>query len=509
MAQRPEPKSELEKGVPDDAPVEAAAPAMTRRVAAKASKGFATYDEALAFVMDRVNVERTSPLAVDPHVFKLDRMRALMAALGDPQNAFKSVHVAGSKGKGSVCEMTAACLQGCGLAAGVYTSPHLIDIRERIRLGRDMISPEDFRLAAERVAQAIPGLRKEHGEPTYFEVITAMAFLYFAQQAVDVAIVEVGLGGRLDSTNVITPAVSAITAIQLEHTDLLGSTLEAIAREKAGIIKPGVPVVTTPQQKETIEAVFREVATANGSPLRIVGREIEFSSRMGFSPELKQHVRVCVCTPRSAFEHLPVPLKGEHQAMNLGLVLGILDELRGQGLQIGEREVALGLAQTHAPGRMEMIHAEPRIFVDGAHNPESIECLLKAMGAHVKYDSLVVIFGCAKDKDVRGMLERLATGADKVIFTKASGNTRAAEPKDLQRKFTEIANRASQVAPTVKEALNLASLAVTREDAICVAGSFYIAGEAKRLLTQKYGCCEKSALPPVVKITELKPHKPA
>lgn len=494
---------------PDNGPTTDALPRVPARASARSPRGFATYDDALAFVMDRVNVERSAPMAVDPHVFKLDRMAALMGALGDPQDQFKSVHVAGSKGKGSVCEMTAACLRGCGLAAGVYTSPHLIDIRERIRLGKEMISKEDFRLAAEQVARAIPGFRKEHGEPTYFEVITAMAFLYFAEQAVDVAIIEVGLGGRLDSTNVIKPAVCAITAIQLEHTDLLGSTLEAIAREKAGIIKPGVPVVTIVQQRDTIEAAFHEAAVAAGTTMRVVGRDLEFSSRMEFCPELGQHVRVSLSTPRSSFEHLPVPLKGEHQAMNLGLVLAVLDELRGLGFCLCEREIAMGLAEAHAPGRMELIHGEPRIFVDGAHNPESIGCLTKALGAHVRYDSLVVIFGCAKDKDVPGMLERLATGADKVIFTKASGNPRAAEPRDLQRKFAEIANRGSQIASTVKEALNLASLAVAREDVVCVTGSFYIAGEAKRLLAEKYGCGEKGRLPPVVKITDLKPRKPA
>jgi dihydrofolate synthase/folylpolyglutamate synthase len=383
--------------------------------------------------------------------------------------------------------MTAACLQGCGLTTGIYTSPHLVDVRERIRLGREMIPQEDFRGVAEKVARAIPGLRKSHGEPTYFEVVTAMAFLYFAEQAVDVAIIEVGLGGRLDSTNVITPAVSAITAIQLEHTDLLGNTLEAIAREKAGIIKPRVPVVTIAQQNDAIEAVFREVAAAQDSVLKVVGRDVEFSTRMEFCPELGQHARVCVHTPRSSFEHLPVPLKGEHQAVNCALVLAILDELRGQGLRLSEREVAAGLAATKADGRLELIHADPRIFIDGAHNPESIACLTKALGAHVRYDSLVVIFGCAKDKDIKGMLARLATGADKIIFTKASGNARAAEPRDLQRAFTEIAGGASQIAPTVREALNLANRAVTREDIICVTGSFYIAGEAKRLLAQRYG----------------------
>jgi len=467
------------------APQSSARPAPPVEVSAPVI-GFATYDDALAHLMNRVNVERVAPASVDPHVFKLDRMRALMSELGNPHESFKSVHVAGSKGKGSVCEMTAAALSGCGLTTGIYTSPHLIDVRERVRIGRDWIAQEDFRSVAEKVARAAYSLVPLYGEATYFEVITAIAFLYFAEQAVDVAVIEVGLGGRLDSTNIITPCLSIITAIQLEHTDLLGTTLEAISREKAGIIKPGVPAVTIAQD-EGVERVFREVAQVQGSTLKVLGKDIEFSFRMEFSPEEGQHARVNVTTPQSTFEHVPVPLKGEHQAVNCGLVLAAIDELRAQGMKLGEREISAGLAKTHAPGRLERIHDSPRIYVDGAHNPESIACLIKALGAHVRYDSLVVIFGCARDKDVKGMLAKMAGGADKVIFTKAEGNARAADPKDLQRKFAEAGGTASQVAPCVKDALNLASRAVTNGDVIVVTGSFYVAGEAKRLLQERYG----------------------
>lgn len=481
-----------------DAPASPAGPAR-----AASREAFPTYEDALAFVLDRVNVERKAPGSIDPQVFKLDRMAALMKVLGEPQRSFKSVHVAGSKGKGSVCEMLAASLDGCGLTTGIYTSPHLIDIRERIRIGRDIISHEDFRVLAERIARASSRVQAEFGEPTFFEVTTAMAFLHFAEQAVDVAIIEVGLGGRLDSTNILTPAVSAITAIQLEHTDLLGTTLEAIAREKAGIIKPGIPAITIAQQDEGIERVFAEVAMAKGSTLRIVGKDVEFSSRMEFSPELGQHARVCLNTPRSSFEHLPVPLKGEHQALNCGLVLAVLDELRAQGFRLGEREVSAGLSRTVAAGRLELVHNSPRIFVDGAHNPESIGCLTKSLGAHVRYDSLVVIFGCAKDKDIKGMLARVAAGADKVIFTKASGNPRAAEPRDLQRKFAEISGNTSQIAGSVREAINLAHQAVTRGDVICVTGSFYMAGEAKRLLQERYGAEGASAAPGQVPTVDI------
>lgn len=442
---------------------------------------FPRYEDALEFLNNRPNFERSRPKA--GHEFKLDRTAALLRELGDPQHGCKFVHIAGSKGKGSTVEMTASMLAACGYAVGVFTSPHLIDVRERVRINHTPIDPADFAAMMGPVAKAVEAIRKREGEATYFEVMTALGLAYFAEQAVDVAVIEVGLGGRLDSTNIITPEVSAITEIQLEHTQILGDTLAKIAREKAGIFKPGVPALSVPQKPEVLET-FRQVAEEVVCPLKVLGKDVDYSYRFESSPELGPHARVSVVTKRSNYEHMAVPLKGEHQAKNCGLALAILDTLRERGFDCPEREVAVGLARTPTAGRMEKVWQRPTIILDGAHTPESIECLVKALGAHMRYDSMVMVFGCSSDKNIDGMLTKVALGADKIIFTQAAGSPRAMDPAELQRRFREKdgETKMTQALPALKDALNSAAKGVGKGDIIVVCGSFYLVGEAKKYL---------------------------
>jgi dihydrofolate synthase/folylpolyglutamate synthase len=454
-----------------------------RAVPATRAADIDNYTSALKYLSERVNLERALPSRIGPDAFKLDRMAALLEALGNPQRDVRCVHIAGSKGKGSVVEMTASCLSACGYATGVFTSPHLVDVRERIRINADQIGYPAFARACQRVAHAAESLKKSLGEVSYFECLTAMALCHFAEEAVDVAVFEVGLGGRLDATNLVHPDVTAITAIQLEHTQLLGDTLEKIAAEKAGIFKPGVTALTIPQAEPVME-VFQAHAASVGAPLEVVGKDVDFSYRFEASPELGPHARVCLTTPRSNFEHLAVPLKGEHQALNCGLALAILDKLRDRGFETPERQVAEGLARTPANGRMEIISRSPRILIDGAHTPDSVHALVKSIGANIRYDSMVVIFGCASDKDTKAMLAKLALGADKVIFTRAGGNARAMDPRELLRRFAEVSPKMAQVAKGLPEAMAIALAAVGRDDLICITGSFYLAGEAKRLVAE-------------------------
>jgi len=478
-----------------------------------------SYQGALKYLNDRTDIERLRASRVTPEMFKLDRMQALLAAMGNPHEALRFIHIAGTKGKGSTCEMTATCLEACGCTVGAYTSPHILDVRERIRINRRLIPQGDFARTAQKVADAAASLSPSLGEATYFELTTAMAFQYFADEAVDIAVIECGLGGRLDSTNVITPLVTAVTSISLDHTQILGSTVELIAREKAGIFKPGVPALTVQQPGEVI-AVLREAAAAAGTQLHVLGEDIEFSLRHdagtgtlrsgsgdgggmggggrggGRGGAVKggggapiaggsgPRTRISFSTPRSSYEHVGVPLKGEHQAYNCGLALAILDRLAERGMDISEAKVIKGLEGVSLPGRMEMACQSPRILLDGAHNPESVKCLIKAIGSHIRYDSLVVIFGCAADKDVRGMLQQISLGADKVIFTRASKNARAADPRELHRIFNELSGKMSQYAETFQEAVGLAARAVSRDDLICVTGSFYLLGDAKRHLRE-------------------------
>ena len=408
--------------------------------------------------------------------FDLDRMRALLKKLGNPQDAFRSVHVAGTKGKGSTCTMIANMLRACGYRVGLYTSPHLVDIRERIVVNGEMISTHDFNKMTRQVeAQVTRGKPL----PSYFDVLTAMAFKYFADQKVDIAVVETGLGGRLDSTNVLKPEVTAITSISKDHMAQLGHTLARIAEEKAGIFKPGVPAVTI-MQDSAVEPVLQRVAQKVGAPLDVAGKSIEFSYRFESSRMLGRHNRVCLTTATSKFEHLAVPLFGEHQAINCGLALAVIDKLKSRGIPIDDAKAMDGLSKTTIEGRMEVVkHHPPQVIVDGAHNAASIDAMMKAIGQHIPYDSMIVIFGCCGDKDVDGMLERITSGADKVIFTRVN-NIRSSDPHELAARYTELYGKMAQVAETLEEALSIANRAVTKEDLICVTGSFYLVGEAKK-----------------------------
>lgn len=432
------------------------------------------------YLLDRVDVERISPSRLGHDTLKLDRMLALMRLLDDPHRAVRTVHVAGTKGKGSTCEMAGACLEACGYTVGSYTSPHLLDMRERIRINRQPIGEDDFVRVCQRVADGAANLDEDAGEPTFFELITAMAFVYFAEQAVDIGVIEVGLGGRLDSTNVISPEVAAITSISLDHTHILGSTVDLIAREKAGIFKPGVPAITV-RQPASVTEVLRSAAAQAGAPFQVVGDEIDVSMHFEAASSIGPHHRVGLSSPRNEFDHLPVPLKGEHQAWNCLLALAIVDKLSERGFKTPASKVTRGLASVRMPGRLEIVGQSPRIVLDGAHNAESMKCLMKTISTHIPGESMVVVFGCAADKDIDGMLREVGTAADKIIFTRVSGNARAADPKDLSRRLSET-GKMSQVAESVAQALALARKAVGREDLICVTGSLHLVGEAKRAM---------------------------
>jgi dihydrofolate synthase/folylpolyglutamate synthase len=438
------------------------------------------FTKSVRFLNTLSDFERLRIVRYNNQNFDLDRMRTLLRKLGNPQDHFRSVHIAGTKGKGSTCAMVASMLQSCGYKVGVYTSPHLVDIRERIQINGEMISHAEF---ARLVRSIEPIVARSRPVPTYFDVLTAVAFKYFADHKIDIAVVETGLGGRLDSTNVIKPEVTAITSISKDHMAQLGSTLGQIATEKAGIFKHGVPAVTVIQDPEAEEALKR-IADKVGAPLDITGKTIEFSYRFEATRMLGPHNRVCLTTPNSRFEHLAVPLVGEHQAINCGLALSIIDKLKSRGIAINDSRAMEGLTKVTIPGRMEMVSQTPRVLVDGAHNAASVDALMKAIGQHIPCDSIVVIFGCCGDKDVAGMLDRITSGADKVIFTNVN-NIRTANPEELAARYVELYGKMAQVASTLEDALAIANRAVTKEDLICITGSFYLVGEAKKLFAAK------------------------
>ena len=455
-----------------------------------ASAGASTFNRALRYLGSLSDYERLRIVRYTSQNFDLERMRTLLKKLGNPQEQFKSVHVAGTKGKGSTCAMVAAMLQASGYKVGLYTSPHLVDIRERIQINGVIIPTADF---ARLVRMVEPIVARVKPTPTYFDVLTAIAFKYFAEQGVQIAVIETGLGGRLDSTNVIKPEVTAITSISKDHMAQLGNTLGKIATEKGGIFKHNIPALSVMQDPEA-EASLKQCAEKVGAPLEIVGKQIEFSYRFESSRMLGPHNRVCLTTANTKFEHLAVPLVGEHQAINCGLALSIIDKLKGRGFVINDMKAMEGLNKLQMPGRMEQIATNPRVIVDGAHNAASIDAFMRAIGQHVPYDSMVLIFGCCADKDVTGMLEKITGGADKVIFT-AVDNIRTSNPHELAAQYTELYGKMAQVAGSLDEALAIANRAVSKEDLICITGSFYLVGEAKKYFAAKQAAAaEKLAL---------------
>ncbi len=437
-----------------------------------------TYSAALKYLFSQTDYEQMLRVRYNRDTFSLDRMKLLLKKLRNPHSALRCVHIAGTKGKGSTATMLAEMLQACGYKVGLYTSPHLVDIRERIRINGEMIRQGELTRYINKVAGPVEQMSDD--KPTFFEIFTAIAFAYFADQGVDVAVLETGLGGRLDSTNVVTPMVVGLTSISIDHTHQLGGTVEAIAGEKAGVFKPGVPAVSVPQLPEARNVLIRVAKTVN-APLFFTGENIEFSYRFESSRETGPQTRICLTTPRSQFEHLPVPLMGEHQALNCGLALALLDQLKERGLAIDDGAAIEGLSRVRLPGRMELLRENPCILADGAHNAASIEALMRTIGQYIPYDSMVVVFGCAADKDIDGMLEQMLRGADKLIFTR-SDSPRACRPEDLAEMYEERSGKMAQVAQSLAEALRIANNAVSRGDIICVTGSFYLVGEAKKLL---------------------------
>ena len=360
----------------------------------------------------------------------LDRINFLLQKLGNPQFKFKSIHVAGTNGKGSTCAMMASILKEAGYKVGLYTSPHLFDYAERIKINGKDISKKKISEGIRRVRKAAEGMREK---PTIFETLTAVAFWFFAKEKVDYAVVEVGMGGRLDATNVITPLVSVITNIDYEHTEVLGKSLSRIAREKTGIIKPGVPVVTTETKAEPIR-VMKAVAEKNGSVLIAVSGKLSAVSSN---------------------------LIGTHQKLNAACAVAAL---RLAGIKVSKTAIATGLQKVQWPARFQVISRKPLTIIDGAHNPAGIEVLTKSLKSLFPGKRFSFVIGVQKDKNARAMLSRLKPLAKKIIIT-CSSHQRAAK--------TVAGKRAVKL----KKALGLTE----KEDRV-IAGSLYLAAEVLREL---------------------------
>ena len=450
-----------------------------------------TYQAALDYLFAATDYEKMQRVRYNADTFSLDRMRRLLAAMGSPERRLRSVHVAGTKGKGSTAAIVHALALAAGLNAGLYTSPHLVDLRERIRVGRSEVPPEALRQLIAAAQPEVDRMREASDAPTFFEIFTALALRHFADEAVDLAVVEVGLGGRLDATNVLVPDVAVITALSMDHTLQLGDTLAAIAAEKAGIVKPGVPVVSHLQPPEAM-AVVEGAAAQVGAPLFIVENAAANEARLVVTYEWqpaeqagRRGGRITVRTPRATYEDLFLPLMGEHQAANAAGAIAAAELAGPLGPRLTPAIVREALAGVVWPGRMEYIAGRPAVLLDGAHNRASVERLLEALARHFPAARLVFLFAAAADKDIEGMLDALAAGAipAEIIFTRTA-TARAADPLDLQKRFRARGREAEAAAPA-NIAFRLATKLAGEEGLVVACGSLYLVGEVKQLLAAR------------------------
>ncbi len=409
---------------------------------------------------------------------KLERMRRLLGLLGDPHARLRSVLIAGTKGKGSAAAMTAGILRAAGLRVGWTVKPHLLDYRERIRVDGRLIPPSDLVALVDAVRPAVEAMRTgPGGPPTYVETTVAMAFLYFVRRRVDVAVVEVGIGGRLDATNVLDPLVSVITPISYDHTDLLGSTLTEIAREKAGIIRPRGRVVSAPQPEEA-GAVIAAACAAQEARLVLVGRDVEVEPRevslLGVRAEIRGE--------RGRYE-VRVPLLGRHQAQNAATAVAAVEQLAACGIAAGPEAVRRGLAAVRWPARVELLGTRPYTIVDVGHNPASMRALCETLRELLGGRRVVLVLGMLATKDYRAVTSLVAPLAD-VVVTTAPDHPHALGAEALAeeaRRYAPHVIACEDRLGAVERARELAG----PEDVLVVTGSFYLVGAAREWLVRR------------------------
>jgi dihydrofolate synthase/folylpolyglutamate synthase len=502
----------------------------------------AQYQGAIEFLDQRVDFERSQSLPSPQREFKLDRMRILLDLLDNPQDKLPIVHVAGTKGKGSTSAMIASVLCAAGYSTGLFTSPHLNRVEERINIDGQPCTWEEFADLVALIKPAVEQLDREGDGPTYFEILTAMALLHFVRRRVKAAVLEVGLGGRLDSTNVCIPRVCVITSISFDHTQQLGDSLAAIAREKAGIIKPGVPVVsgvTDEEAREVIRQVARDCACplvesetdfgfayhpprnlekqsslgtmdfwlppSSKSPLptnlRSVPGEGQGEGRAknkcatgqgataGLSSSAENTVeqanrgtRKLKLGDQFEYHNISLSLLGRHQAANAAVALATLRELVRQGWNISEQAIRQGLRAVQWPARIEIVSRQPVVILDSAHNPASIAALVEVLGESFSAQRRLLLFATTRDKDYPAMLKLLVGGFDEIVFTKYTTNPRAIPPAELQSAAYQLTDRHFPVYNNPAEAWTHVRQATQADDLICSTGSFFFAGEMRKLM---------------------------
>ncbi len=453
------------------------------------------YQESIRFLYERINYERV-PASPSRYPFRLHRMAELCGRLGLKDYLYSEsvqppkpiIHVAGTKGKGSTTSMVASILSAAGYKTGLYTSPHLHTLEERFRINRASCLPSELVELVNSIREVVESMDREEGlEPTFFELTTAMSILYFHQRACDAIVLETGLGGRLDSTNVFAPSVTAITSIGLDHQHVLGDTIEEIAFEKAGIIKPSIPVVSG-VLRENAAAVIQAKASLEHSPIYQLagGNQGDFSfeqkadSRWG--SDVHFHGRKA---PLNPYRRVHLAMEGEHQARNASIAIAICDLLISQGLLIPDDAFSQGLAELSCSARIERFElpGDVTLIIDAAHNEDSLAALIDTLRKRFAGRELTIVFGTSRDKSAEPMLAALAPLAKRLILTQYNGNPRFREASELQpmipKEYRDHAIMIERVDDACHQALKLA----TPGGVVVVCGSFFLAAEAQESLS--------------------------
>lgn len=443
------------------------------------------YKDALSFLLSFVNYERLSSFSYDTRTFDIFNFKKFLKTIGNPQNAFPSVLIAGTKGKGSTAAMIANCLYHAGYRTGLFTSPHLVSFTERIRINMNQISEREFCSILNSIKPHLSKQNKKNKNfRTVFEILTAMAFIYFARKFVDIAIFEVGLGGRLDSTNVVSPVVSVITSISYDHTETLGKTLSKIAYEKAGIIKNKGIVILSPQ-RPTVKRVIYSIAKRRNAKLIQIGRDLKYKIQNPKSEirNKKEQFNIKMRNPKLEVSNLSIPLLGSHQVENAATAFATLFYLRENGFYIPLKAIRRGLLSVRWEGRLEILRKKPLVILDGAHNADSALKLAIAVKSHFSYCNLISIVGIAQNKDIHGILKNLIPISNTLIATRYN-NPRSASIETIISEIHRLSSRNLKIfkSNSSNEAWKIAREISSKDDLILVTGSLYLVGEFKSIL---------------------------
>jgi len=431
------------------------------------------YSQAEKYLNSFVNYEQIPGVSYAQPGYSLRHVEELLNRMGNPELAARTVHIAGTKGKGSVAAMIAQVLTTAAYKTGLYTSPHLLNLRERISIDGNLISEAEFAATMAEIMPFIESMKQDAAfRPlTYFEALTLLAFAYFQKEQVDFQVLEVGLGGRLDATNVVpNPAVCIITSISLDHTQILGNTIEEIAREKAGIIKPGCRVVLSPQPEEAA-SVISDICREQEAKVVQVGKDVTWHKTGG---DLSH--QSLVVKGRTNKYQVSISLLGDFQLENAATAVAALEILASEGFAVSAADIAQGLARVKWPGRFQILRQQPTVLVDGAHNVASMRRLVNNIKAYFANKRIVLVFGTSCDKDIPGIINELIPLSPQVIVTQAS-HSRAAPLATLAAEFTKRGIK-PETARTVTEAILRALSLADRTDLICVTGSLFVVAEA-------------------------------